>query len=101
MTDTFRAARSRQLACLADGQKPSVPRAAPGDGEVEAPTKPRRMRSRRFPFKSAVRPCTNPLRGIGAVDGAYPAPELLTDAASKVGALPQTPPGAEPLDLNT
>jgi hypothetical protein len=25
----------------------------------------------------------------------------LTDAASKVGALPQTPPGAEPLDLNT
>ena len=25
----------------------------------------------------------------------------LTDEASKVGALPQTPPGAEPLDLNT
>ena len=31
----------------------------------------------------------------------YPAPEPLTDEASKVGALPQTPPGAEPLDLNT
>ena len=30
-----------------------------------------------------------------------PAPEPLTDEASKVGALPQTPPGAEPLDLNT
>ena len=48
-----------------------------------------------------MRPCTNPLRGIGVVCGAYPAPEPLTDEASKVGALPQTPPGAEPLDLNT
>jgi hypothetical protein len=36
MTDTLRAARSRQLACLADGQKPSAPRAARGDGEVDA-----------------------------------------------------------------
>jgi hypothetical protein len=48
-----------------------------------------------------MRPSTNPLRGIGVVCGAYPAPEPLTDEASKVGALPQTPPGAEPLDLNT
>ena len=31
----------------------------------------------------------------------YSAPKPLTDEASKVGALPQTPPGAEPLDLNT
>ena len=31
----------------------------------------------------------------------YPAPEPLTDEASKVVALPQTPPGAEPPDLNT
>ena len=60
-----------------------------------------------LPPKAAVllpatsRPCTNPLRGIGVVCGAYPAPEPLTDAASKVGALPQTPPGAETLDLNT
>jgi hypothetical protein len=50
---------------------------------------------------AASRPCTNPLRGIGVVCGADPAPEPLTDEASKVGALPQTPPGAEPLDLNT
>jgi hypothetical protein len=46
-------------------------------------------------------PCTNLLRGIGSVGGAYPAPEPLTGEASKVEALPQTPPGAEPLDLNT
>ena len=44
-------------------------------------------------------PSTNPLRGIGAAGELYPAREPLT-AASKVGALPQTPPGAEPLDLN-
>ncbi len=31
----------------------------------------------------------------------YPGPEPLTDEASKIGALPQTPPGAEPLDLDT
>jgi hypothetical protein len=30
-----------------------------------------------------------------------PGSEPSTDEASKVGALPQTPPGAEPLDLNT
>ena len=46
-------------------------------------------------------PSTNPLRGIGAAGEFYAAPEPLTDEASKVGALPQTPPGAEPLDLNT
>ena len=62
--------------------------------------------TRKRPFRirsigAALRPCTNPLRGIGVVCGAYPAPEPLTDEASKVGALPQTPPGAEPLDLNT
>src|SRR5208283_4670856 len=48
-----------------------------------------------------LRPSTNPLRGIGAAGELYSAPEPLTDEASKVGALPQTPPGAEPLDLNT
>jgi hypothetical protein len=60
-----------------------------------------RCRSGRSRRSAAVLPCTNPLRGIGVVCGAYPAPEPLTDEASKVGALPQTPPGAEPLDLNT
>ena len=50
---------------------------------------------------TGLRPSTNPLRGIGAADGLYPAPEPVTGEASKVGALPQTPPGAEPLDLNT
>ena len=57
----------------------------------------------RHPFSStgtAIDPSTNPLRGIGAAGELYPAREPLT-AASKVGALPQTPPGAEPLDLNT
>jgi hypothetical protein len=39
--------------------------------------------------------------GLVLRDELYPASELLTDEASKVGALPQTPPGAEPLDLNT
>ena len=39
--------------------------------------------------------------GLVLRDELYPAPEPLTDEASKVGALPQTPPGAEPLDLNT
>jgi len=58
-------------------------------------------RNERVASMSALRPCTNPLRGIGVVCGAYPASEPLTDEASKVGALPQTPPGAEPLDLNT
>ena len=53
------------------------------------------------PDSASLRPCTNPLRGIGVVCGTYPAPEPLTDEASKVGALPQTPPGAEHLDLNT
>jgi hypothetical protein len=50
---------------------------------------------------SASRPCTNPLRGIGVVCGTYPAPEPLTGEASKVVSLPQTPPGAERLDVNT
>ena len=49
---------------------------------------------------SGFHPCTNPLRGVGAVGELYSAPEPLADAASKVGALPQTPPGTEPLDLN-
>jgi hypothetical protein len=39
--------------------------------------------------------------GLVLRDELCPAPEPLTDEASKVGALPQTPPGAEPLDLNT
>ena len=39
--------------------------------------------------------------GLVLRDELYPAPEPLTDEARKVGALPQTPPGAEPLDLNT
>jgi hypothetical protein len=39
--------------------------------------------------------------GLVLWDELYPAPEPSTDEASKVGALPQTPPGAEPLDLNT
>jgi hypothetical protein len=39
--------------------------------------------------------------GLVLRDELCPASELLTDEASKVGALPQTPPGAEPLDLNT
>ena len=60
-----------------------------------------RRRSALIAPGSALRPRTNPLRGIGVVCGAYPASEPLTDEASKVGALPQTPPGAEPLDLNT
>jgi hypothetical protein len=50
---------------------------------------------------SAIDSCTNPLRGIGAAGALYPAPEPLTNEVSKVGTLPQTPPGAEPLDLNT
>ena len=39
--------------------------------------------------------------GLVLRDELYPAPEPLTDEARKVGALPPTPPGAEPLDLNT
>jgi hypothetical protein len=50
---------------------------------------------------SGIHPSTNPLRGIGAAGELHSAREPSTDAASKVGALPQTPPGAEPLDLNT
>ena len=39
--------------------------------------------------------------GLVLRDELYPAPEPSTDEARKVGALPQTPPGAEPLDLHT
>ena len=51
---------------------------------------------RRESGQAEIHPSTNPLRGIGVVCGAYPAPEPLTDEASKVGALPQTPPGRSP-----
>jgi len=45
-------------------------------------------------------PSTNPLRGIGVASELPRIPHRCPLKQSKIGALPQTPPGAEPLDLD-